>query len=351
MPVRTNLTGPHPTGFSTNFIMYQQGFTANISCEEQDFMKNHSLLPLPDYGVNLWAWAAQCGSDRYNGTYFTSNNNDSVVSLYCINNTTRSYSVLLQGFGAYDFIPATNCTVIPIITEVQADYSSVFTNVIQIGAASDGFSAGLYAIQSFCRHVTDSQNYHTNMFGDAISTLSSTPSGEPSALNPVLAAYIKGVVELSGTALRTVFSEQNNTVFTSGQNEITPEMMKSTNGTFRTETMGWASYPISVAVLLVISITVITLTSIILLSISLVKMAGHRSGTEHFDPTDPFHLVVASSAGGLDDAFPGSGKDVTKYGDAVTVSLGVTHGQRFAFMKGKSLGHEDYHPLPYIREE
>lgn len=54
--------------------------------------------------------------------------------------------------------------------------------------------------------------------------------------------------------------------------------------------------------------------------------------TTHFDPSNPLHLIVASSAGGLDGAFTGIDENGMQLSETVNLRLGLVDKQGVGFL-------------------
>ncbi|KAG1815344.1 hypothetical protein EV424DRAFT_1645477 [Suillus variegatus] len=149
-----SLPGKHtsvsiPQGFSRNYSMWQQGLTANVSCQPMsssqtqyvwDTSNSSVIYSNPDNvyntitGLRLWNITANCGANvptmqEYVTVVNASGYADQLDSgflpcLVCpgpsdLNQSYTSLTILSQGFYKYRFLDASVCEVVPMLTTTQ----------------------------------------------------------------------------------------------------------------------------------------------------------------------------------------------------------------------------------------
>ncbi|KDQ51022.1 hypothetical protein JAAARDRAFT_81609 [Jaapia argillacea MUCL 33604] len=262
---------PHAEGFSSNYSLNQQGFSADVSCQQvpddlvapamYPFANNFSITPTGPGLVNesqrnytQWIWFLNCpdGTVWNNFDDVTMEGTDGIVwggictfQNMSTTNTSgydASSHLLFSGVGrSYDFINTTMCTIKPKLTTVRVDYTSV-VNVSETLASyphtpsdfgsqynTSNFDIGQYTAETFSDLFYGSQYLWGNSIGNDISTV--------------------------------FFSQPQS------QNGSSQEQLALLNGIMDVTVRGRLGFP------------------------------------ESFDPTHPLHLILASSGRGLADAF------------------------------------------------
>ncbi|KAH7882016.1 hypothetical protein F5I97DRAFT_1911081 [Phlebopus sp. FC_14] len=333
--VPTNLITSFPPnrrikGIITNYTLYQQGLTANVTCTvyAQDtgtLQLNSTYIATPIAYPNgttaywLWAWnvTADCGENGISQQQYVTRSNSSTVpqtdstglvsSVVCpspLNTANYSYDrfiVTSSGNWKYQFLPLTVCEIVPVITLSMVDYANGLMNATAVNSTT--FEGGHQNLLKFLAAVVDyqarnTQGLATNSIGDSLYSIfvstatSDLTNGNTTQILAELSQYWRGVIEFSGTFLRSGFSAYPNT--------IPQGAVVAINGNQNIVTMGWSKE--SPAYLY----TVLPLTFIASLTFSAVVYSLVRAWKERrdntqstFDASNPLHLVMASAAGGM----------------------------------------------------
>ncbi|KAG2035530.1 hypothetical protein BDR03DRAFT_1093153 [Suillus americanus] len=325
---------PISQGYSRNYSMLQQGLTANVSCRAINSSQtqyvwnttNSSIIytnpaPVNDSinGLRLWNVTANCGANmpmaQQYVTLVDASGNASVSgsgflpSVVCpgptdMNQTYTSFTILSQGFYKYNFLNATVCEVIPLLTTVRADYTNELISSEVISSTPFGpenvqilsFIAGVAKFQSI-----GSQGLKSSAIGDTLySIYSSTTNtsitdnlGSQAQVYSELEAYWRGVVEFSATFLRSGFMA----VGSFPDNTIPDYLSSPVNGTMYISTIGWTSQSLTY-LLAILPITIITIFTSVCALYSIWQAWEEDSGYKtRFDASNTLHLIMASAAG------------------------------------------------------
>ncbi|KAJ7459354.1 hypothetical protein FB451DRAFT_1563720 [Mycena latifolia] len=330
-----------PRGFSSNYTMTQQGFSADVTCEFKDL--NIETTPSLDFRADTvkdWNNFNFTGSAPGVVRYSEISSNCPVVKGFLSNftwafTTTPNYVLMLPCGAAANYTlifvwsgiyqqPPIVCTVSPKITKVNVDYSdshsisgTISTTVLDGGVWDPDGPAGLAAITAMSNTVFNAQAAFTNVMGSQIKSLVTDVNDYNTANTSLRSteAYIQGVAEYSGSILRACLSGKNAT-FVEG---VPAGMTVATNGTIFTETLGWTRHGSS-SIWVLIPGSVIALATIIVV---IAAVAHHASAPpqDPFDPADPMHLMAVVAAGGLSDAFTGTSKKDIKAAEDTKVIL------------------------------
>ncbi|KDR80027.1 hypothetical protein GALMADRAFT_136589 [Galerina marginata CBS 339.88] len=354
MPANTRIeqTQSSPPGFSSSYSMTQQGFTSNVTCTQQhlDQTTSPSLQLFSESStifnsttVTLAQIAVQCPDLRtplFSQPIMTSPKVDAVFSLACpVNQTdgTQKWELIIAGFGVYSFINTTICTVSPQVTTINIDYNDAtqlfnssfpsFVNGSESWGAFDAPWVGEYTTSIFLRGLSVAQSTTGNNFGDTISSFTTSVPPYPNLLNDILQQYIRGVMEFSVTLLRTAYTQSNNRLFPGNSSTIPPSMRIATNGTYRTQTIGWYQAHDTAPVVL-LAPTFVCLVSIAIVVITYLRRRGSQEpvSNHHFDPGNILHVIAASSAGGMRESFPPFDENPVDYSQQVKIKLGSVDG-------------------------
>ncbi|KDQ51038.1 hypothetical protein JAAARDRAFT_199429 [Jaapia argillacea MUCL 33604] len=361
-PILSNFTmqgPPHATGFTSNYSLLQQGFSADVSCEQpsEDYIGPPTLntssytFPITPRGpgdtdaslrnYTQWSWFLNCAVGTVPPDYnqVTANNTDGIFwgSVCPFQNTSSTntsghdssshLAVMAGGGNSYNFLNGTICTIKPKLTTVRVDYTSVVniseTVTSQTHVPIDfnsqynisKFDIGQYTARTFMALFYGSQSLWGNSIGNGISSVYSsqpqsqngTSQEQEALLNGILEDYLRGLVEFAATDLRSGFSTSG--VFP--DDKIPENMTVSYNGTLFAGTMGWQHHESSISFFILIPMTVTAILSIVMVCLSLkyrqgyedVTVRGKNGSPESFDPTHALHLILASSGRGLADAF------------------------------------------------
>ncbi|KAH7927040.1 hypothetical protein BV22DRAFT_1007825 [Leucogyrophana mollusca] len=332
-----------PPGFSRNYTMYQQGLSANVSCESRDLSGDSATqqlslsnpyLSIPVHAndssilfyLRQWNSTANCsGSSPTIQRYVTETNSSDqpnvsgsgfLPSVVCPGTNSSAYQrfvVVSQGFYKYSFLPPTVCEVIPLLTNVSVQYSGGLINVAQV-INSREFETDNVNLLSFIAGVISWQGRNAqglvgNSIGDSLFSIYSATANTTISVNNTtqvyseLEDYWRGVVEFTATFLRSGFSARGSFP----QNQIPSNMTTNITGTMQVLTVGWARRG-PTYLLAVIPITIVAALTFAAVAYSLRGRIKHDHAVASFDISDTIHLVMASSAGGLAlDGFAGDG--------------------------------------------
>ncbi|KAG2105528.1 uncharacterized protein F5147DRAFT_702745 [Suillus discolor] len=270
---------PIPQGFSTNYSMWQQGLTVNVSCRAIDSSQTQYLWNTNNSnviyinpaassnnsitGLRLWNISANCGNNTSTAyeyvTMVDANGNGNLSgngflpSVVCpgstdVNQTYTSFTIFTQGFYKYESLKASVCEVVPLLTRVRADYSNeqISSEVI----SSTPFHSENVELLSFIAGVAkyqliNSQGLTSSTIGDTLYFIysSATTQYVNENLNDTqvyleLENYWRGVVEFSATFLRSRFMATG-----SFPDNIIPNNLSSpVNGTMFISTIGWTRW-------------------------------------------------------------------------------------------------------------
>ncbi|KAG1810463.1 uncharacterized protein HD556DRAFT_1223636 [Suillus plorans] len=351
---------PIPQGFSTNYSMWQQGLTANVSCQAIDSSQtqylwntNNSYIIYTNpaassnnsiTGLRLWNVSAICNiSTAYEYVTMVDANgngnlsgNGFLPSVVCLgptdtNQTYTSFTIFTQGFYKYDFLKASVCEVVPLLTTVRADYSNdqISSEVISFAPFQSenvellSFITGVAKYQSI-----NSQGLTSSTIGDTLYSIYSSTTTERinNNLNDTqvyleLEDYWRGVVEFSATFLRSGFMATG-----SFPDNIIPNNISSpVNGTMFISTIGWTRWTKNspTYLLATVPLTIITILTFACALYSLLEaLEEHHKHTHkaHFNVSNTIHLVMLCAAGSLKLADFGHSKGM-KTNEVVKVHL------------------------------
>ncbi|KAJ7080258.1 hypothetical protein C8R44DRAFT_992515 [Mycena epipterygia] len=328
IPAVTHSVKPLPQqAFVTNYSMVHQGLTADVACQvvplnTLPMSLNITEVPLINAAgsrtyYSWYAWMDPGCNSRWNDTWqMTDSNNSTIIGLSCHN----PRDPFLDAGKRYIFF--VSCTVSPKITAVHVDYASsgnIDTTLLSATNSSDlGGPAGMFAFSTIMDMFVVSQGISADTIGNHISsvmrTLPNSQWTDTDLLEEILAAYFRGVVEFSGSLLRTCISETV-TPFADG---IPANMTRSTEGIYRTETLGWSFTSTPTRVIL-LPTTLIALSSIAVILFAWIQNPGQMGRRMDFDATNPLHLMAAAAAGGMNDAFKGLGSREIRDGEKMAV--------------------------------
>ncbi|KAG2140233.1 uncharacterized protein EDB93DRAFT_1297499 [Suillus bovinus] len=345
-----------PRGFSRNYSMWQQGLTADVSCQAIDSSQTqyvwntnnseviytNSAAPNNSItGLRLWNITANCGTNTPTTqeyvTMVDASGNASLSgsgflpSVVCpgpmnLNQTYTSFTILSQGFYKYRFLDASVCEVTPLLTTVRANYSNdlISSEVMSStpfrseNAQLLSLVAGVAKFQSI-----NSQGLMSSAIGDTLySIYSSTTNtsiddnlGDQTQVYKELEEYWRGVVEFSATFLRSGFM-----VVGSFPDNTIPEYLSSpVNGTMYISTIGWTRRS-ATYLLAILPLTIITILTFVCALYSILHHRKDKNGyTAIFDASNTLHLIMASAAGPL--KLQDFGKDGIIANEGVRVEL------------------------------
>ncbi|KAI9568245.1 hypothetical protein HD554DRAFT_786849 [Boletus coccyginus] len=339
--VPTHLDVNFPNGYArqglyNEFTLQQQGLTANVTCHRTnrsagEMNLNSSFLPISVPLANgttdywLWAWniTGDCGEaqGRPSQQQYVTKSNSSTVPQASMNGFISSlvcpYPLRQTGFSwehftvttsaswKYDFIPLTVCAIDPLVTTSLVSYSHGTINTTVLGSRSLGSNNSnltQFLAAVIHRQSRTTQGLTTNSIGDALYSIyvsasnnSTNPDDVTNLLLKELEQYWRGVIEFSGTFLRSAFSVYPLTVPTEARIRLTGYETITTMGWYRQEEI-WA-YTI-------IPITAVALTMYAAVAYTLWHIFTGRSAEPFtmFDPSNPIHVIMVSSARDPDDS-------------------------------------------------
>ncbi|KAJ7076646.1 hypothetical protein B0H15DRAFT_863429 [Mycena belliarum] len=362
IPVTTHYVSKkrYTNGFSTNYSMTQQGFTADVSCKFRNLtnattpslivrtdwvnawhltnlQKEHQTLHVASLNVSSCFSGPGRGTAHTNSSTYTGNGKDWMSLLAC--GPTNNYTVILVANGdKYGWIPMTVCSVIPKITTIHVDYTpeiNARADTAVSTAPDDLGPTSANAIQDLVALVDLAQGLSSHIMGDQLTAVRSDLEGGIEDILSPIEGYIQGVMEYSGSVFRGCLT--SNASFMA---EMPDDMMKPTTGVFRTETLGWM-YASSTTRWVLVPGTLLALATIFVVMFALYRHAGDLAGdSDRFDPSDPLHLVAAAAAGGLNNAFKGIGVKDMKEGEKLDVVLGSIPGRGLALVRA-----DQYRPV------
>ncbi|KAF8159957.1 hypothetical protein B0H34DRAFT_674230 [Crassisporium funariophilum] len=344
-----------PPTLPVRFMLTQQGFTANISCESRvlDATTSPSVvfnsITSTIFNQNMtWAQiAVMCPGDTiaqtdYSRPVITSANVDAVYGASCpFTNTEgrRQWNLVLAGSGMYKQLGTVICSIFPQVTTVKVDYS---VNSKLAGSSSPNFLnsshpitssvdapwLGDFAVDLFLRGLYVGQGIVGNSMGDNILAFWESLPNTTETANEVLAEYVRGVIELSGTLLRTAYTQDDNRLFANGDSTAPDNMRVITNGTHYVTTIGWHQDPATSAGILVAP-TVVSLMAIALIIATLLRMRKHREprASHYFDPGNILHIISAASTGGAAGKMPALDESSVTNGDKILIALEPVGGE------------------------
>ncbi|KAF8649598.1 hypothetical protein AX16_005689 [Volvariella volvacea WC 439] len=347
-----------PPGFPMNYTVTQQGFTADVHCEQRDLNEDTSpslrwrIEPQTVGGRDLFIADAEigCGGGNASTTRHIMGpvrdaEGDMVPNAIfpgvCVYNNHTNYEIILVGRGNYDWIPPTICTISPKVTRVDVQYSQSprssseypdFIEVLEPWEATDMPGAGHASAYMVWRTLVFGQTLAGNTIGDSLVSfyLSETSKEQDrnQVLNFILEAWLRGVFEFGATLVRTAYTENTNNFFGNPGTPIPERFRSPVNGTFTTETIGWHHQDSDMPVVL-LAPTFITSLSILIVFYTLFRYSKDTrvEGQDHFDLNNPLHIIAAAAVGNFKEPFPPFDADLSqesRHSTRVRVRLGLT---------------------------
>ncbi|KAH0832929.1 hypothetical protein J3R83DRAFT_11896 [Lanmaoa asiatica] len=255
-------------GLDRAYTLQQQGLTANMSCHQTngtagDLNLSSSFYPIP----------------------------------VLLANGTTDYWLLAWNITVV-------CAIDPLVTTSLVTYSGGVVNSTIINSQPLGsgnltqFLAAIIDYQS-----RNAQGLSTNSVGDALYSLyvSASSNNSTSAkdvtnlLLSEMEQYWRGVIEFSGTFLRSASSVYPCEIPLDARIALSGHETIMTMGWYRrSATYGYTIIPITIVALMMYAAVAYTLWHVFI-------ERGHESFTT-FDPSNPIHVMMVSSARGSDDA-------------------------------------------------
>ncbi|KAJ7166194.1 hypothetical protein C8R46DRAFT_295268 [Mycena filopes] len=348
IPVTThNVSRPPTTSFSSNYSMIQQGFTANVSCQFRNLTNDttpaitRSTTRIEDWYLRYSEVTSPCPMPaelNYTYAYAEPDQNNYAMLIVCPG-VDAGYSVILVGHGKYHWLSTVVCAVSPEIMTMNVDYTTAVVNATiqpnsRVIPDPDG-PTGLSAVATHLNMVWLSQGIGNNILGDHLNAIMYQGKRTREQMLKPLEAYLRGVAEYTGSVFRGCVS--SNTTFPDG---VPLNMSIPTNGTFHTETLGWA-YPAGTARWVLIPGTLIALATIAVVVVAVYRHTGEiPPESNRFDPSNPLHLMAAAAAGGLSNTFRGLNRKDIHEGAKLDVVLGSIPGRGTALVRA-----DEYSPV------
>ncbi|KAF8452876.1 hypothetical protein L210DRAFT_3639318 [Boletus edulis BED1] len=327
--IYVNFTKGHaPQGQSRTFTLQQQGLTANVTCRragdtagDLNFQSSFNPIPVPladgtiDYWLWVWNITGNCSEGQPSVQHYVTRSNSStvpetfssgflpfVVCPYPLQQTNLSwehFTVAMNASGRYGFLPLTLCEINPLITTSLVSYSNgvIDTTVISSRSLDGGSSNLTQFLAAIVNHQSvTTQGLTTNAIGDALYAIYVSASGKNSIsaeelidlLLRELEQYWRGVIEFSGTFLRSAFSAYPREVPAEAQIPVSGHETIVSTGWYRQSAIwGFTILPITAVALMMYAAVVYTLWH--------VFTTGCQEAFDTFDPSNPIHVMMVSS--------------------------------------------------------
>ncbi|KIJ38645.1 hypothetical protein M422DRAFT_258763 [Sphaerobolus stellatus SS14] len=320
-----------PAGLSSNYSVILQGFTADVTCNTVENTVTNTTTQfkteVTNQGISqvlLGTFNMTCsGQPDASATLFYSSK--ATVALTCTapdSSPSRNYSVTIwTNIDPFMYI----CTVAPKVTTNLVDYGPLINQtLLESKNVSNPGVAETTIFLAVVKHLNLAQGLMDNPFSDSLMTAWNWRNETTDLANQITAAYIKGVFEFCASFLREDFAIG----FTGFSTNIT----RPITGVYRVQTLGWdvaRDGVTSIAIILPITFVAVTSVLIVLYVNSKATQQFRHPG---FDPSNPLDLMVAVSAGGMEEIFEGLGQP-TESGLSRSVQLGPTTRKRHGFVE------------------
>lgn len=300
------------SGLSRTYNVTQQGLSAYITCSALDpndtqYSISIKSSALNSYEIMFWNMTVNC-PEPFGSIWNTwateefqkgDDTNGFLGMIICpgTENAT-SFDIFLQGEWGYNFLGKTVCKVAPYVASFDVTYNN--------GNISIDRPRYIQPLRNTSVNVTEFILSVVWELSYSSQTTWSNPLGELlhlNGINPtrsvfeVLEDYFRGIVEFSATYLRSAYSAE-------GAATAMPALysdqsaFKSLNGTMSVMTYGWSSHHLTYIYILGV-LTVIWAVTVSAAAYSLIQ--GRAQSHPLFDAANPVHLMMAASAGGLEN--------------------------------------------------
>ncbi|KAK7002280.1 hypothetical protein R3P38DRAFT_3042215 [Favolaschia claudopus] len=338
-----------PDGLGSSYTLHQQGFTADVSCEfwkgpgdpnaPRLFFQTNSVQSwndprVPSEAISFVDMFSDCTGKNdtqpltWSRAYVLSAQPNYMVMIACPAGNTTKIVFNTANPGLYDFLGTTVCTLKSKTTNVEVSYS----DIINIKTLSNGTFADirapatLAAADTLYDMVLFSQSVVSNGMGDKLRSLVSETDGKAFTNDTILRSmeqFVRGVTEYSATVFQACLA--TNQTF---MNSLSPSdnLNIPTNGTFHTQTIGWARATSALTAVQLLPGTVLALFTIYIVVVAVAYHAADAKGA-YFDPSDAMHLVAASSAGGDRGYIGKEGEEVGAAAESINVCLSSEPGK------------------------
>ncbi|KAF7367594.1 hypothetical protein MSAN_00822700 [Mycena sanguinolenta] len=351
----THNTSPLPPFYTSyNITMSQQGLTAAVSCQDRSgrldatsdppFQRLATQAEIAignDHSTyTAVSFMSACSGETEHTYQYLSSTNDTVIALASPQNDTsggymNTYTVIIDSQGPrYQDMGTMVCSVSPQIQNMTSYYNGRF-----VYSEPDSAYAPInlplnssFFYGTLVEGIRFGQGTTRNAVGDVIESIRTDQiaGNQPVDYLTLWEAYIRGVVEFAGTAMKWHLAAPSD-----GLLRLHPpsnlDMIKSTNGTAITTTIGWQYRQLASFAVLIPS-TFVAVASIII--VLFTAFWNRRIPVQHaaFDPSNPLVLMAAASAGGMGNIFNGLTKEDVKEGQKKKVKLGQVGG-KFGFVQ------------------
>ncbi|KAF7305300.1 Protein arginine N-methyltransferase [Mycena chlorophos] len=340
-PPSTNTT-------NVDFVINQQGVIANVSCTPTTFSEleppvNRAVIPVADLNhYYIWNISSSCGDDQIFLTDYYNNTLVMVTCMYYMGKTIV-YKTSVDGQGRYagDY----QCTMGASIVETTANYTSNGRSISTTPIAGQA-TAPSNLLDYPAYNVTKSLLYYAqtndgSIVGDMVVSVmnaESTDTGVQSVIDQnkfakTLEAYLSGVIELTGTIMKSTLAQNQTWNSTSGDSYKIPT--RPLTGHAIVQTLGWEYKSLSSNIVLV-PIFILAIATILIALVA--SFVGRNAPVRYadFDPNDPVLLMAAASAGGMANVFDGMEEVHLERSMERRVRLGSVQG-RDAFVEQEDL--------------
>ncbi|KAG1887762.1 hypothetical protein F4604DRAFT_1614076, partial [Suillus subluteus] len=258
--VVVNTTVIKDRGLTRNYTVTQQGLSANISCSDLDpndseFSLSISNITSPGFISNITAWEWVAHSPLGTGaSYFStevfleSNEFDGLLGVvacptvgYLYTNVT-SFDIFLQGIGQYSFLNATVCKVAPYVASFDVTYDQSMVSVDQQPRSiqllqNDSTTIIAFIVEVVYRVAISTQTTYNNPLGELLQLNTTDPT---TSVMDILENYFRGIVEFSGTYLRSAYFAEGASASSTMQDLYSDQTaFIPLNGTMYITTYGW----------------------------------------------------------------------------------------------------------------
>ncbi|KAJ7716237.1 hypothetical protein DFH07DRAFT_973982 [Mycena maculata] len=304
-----------------NVSMVQQGLTADIST---------ALLNATYTAVSV---ATVCNGDS--GEIFASavaNTSNTLFLLGCLNTDDTAkitYTVIIDSQGAYLGPDGQSvvCTVTPQTKNFNVTYTGdnyiykdLFYEPVDPEIKPAPLAISYAALYGLNQAFVNGQSAFRNVVGDSINTIFTDRGEDDSTVSYTdlwAAAYIQGVVEFVGTAVKTNLSSPTGPFGGNPPSTMTQQI----EGNAYTTTIGWQYREGVKNYFMLLPSTVVALTSIVIVLFAEIQNRGIPARHASFDPSNPLLLMAAASAGKMPDVFEGLTKEDLRKGSGKKVKL------------------------------
>ncbi|KAF8652398.1 hypothetical protein AX16_004426 [Volvariella volvacea WC 439] len=327
----TGIVTQSPQYFSRNYTVTQQGFSANVTCEQRELTPDTSPslveviepFQLGDISLIRTTMRAECGLlSGESVIYSLTNDTESRNGLFfipCLSESENDirFDFIIKGTGDYSFVETTFCNVVPMIVTMDVEYQEMplaankdWPYSVQVlkeytESSKNATIPGAIPIALLGRAFDLNQGWNGHPIGDNFASIfHGLQAGRPDLLNRIIETYILGVLELGGTIIRAIYT-QTNTGYFDGSSEIPESMRYTINGTFSQETLGWYQESSALPGVLMAP-TFVMGVSILIVIYTLIKTRHfkHVDGADWWDSNNILHVIAAASAGGIREEFP-----------------------------------------------